>query len=321
LHPQYANLQFFLFGESYAGHYVPAISSYIVKQNAAKQGNWINLQGIGIGDGLVDPLIQDGEYGIYALDNDLIDQSVYETTQSIYKKCESEIEKGEWSSAFDTCSGIISLVQQAGGDFNVYNIHLKCTYAPLCYNMQPLETMMKNTSLVNALGVQGHPWQMCDMAVYEYLISDFEKAYQQDIPLVLAAGVRVIAYSGTLDFICNYYGGSNWTADMVWPGQAAFNSTELSSWVLPNGTVGGQVKTVQNFTWLVVFNAGHMVPMDQPVSALAMVNGFMANAAPFNSNSKPASAENGSQWRHTKPKPINPIHPTPSPKPIQKPMA
>lgn len=60
--PQYAQLDFYVTGESYAGHYVPAISSRIVANNkklgAGEQK--IHLQGLAIGNGLVDPATQYG---------------------------------------------------------------------------------------------------------------------------------------------------------------------------------------------------------------------------------------------------------------------
>jgi carboxypeptidase C (cathepsin A) len=61
-HPEFDNREFFLFGESYGGHYVPDGAHYIWEQN--KLGNAqpgskkINLQGIAIGNGWVDPETQ-----------------------------------------------------------------------------------------------------------------------------------------------------------------------------------------------------------------------------------------------------------------------
>ncbi|CAG8577547.1 5065_t:CDS:2, partial [Scutellospora calospora] len=50
--PQYASLDFHLFGESYAGHYIPALAKLIINNKA------IHLKSIGIGDGLIDPVNQ-----------------------------------------------------------------------------------------------------------------------------------------------------------------------------------------------------------------------------------------------------------------------
>lgn len=64
--PKYANNRFFIAGESYAGHYVPALAHTIQQKNAAKAGLGIKLSGILIGDGLVDPYNQYKEYPAYA---------------------------------------------------------------------------------------------------------------------------------------------------------------------------------------------------------------------------------------------------------------
>lgn len=49
--PNLSGREIFVTGESYAGHYIPAIGSYIV-DNPNKN---INLAGVAIGNGWVDP--------------------------------------------------------------------------------------------------------------------------------------------------------------------------------------------------------------------------------------------------------------------------
>ena len=38
---------------------------------------------------------------------------------------------------------------------------------------------------------------------------------------------------------------------------------------------GGRFRNYKNFTFMRVYDAGHMVPMDQPANALKMINEFM----------------------------------------------
>jgi carboxypeptidase C (cathepsin A) len=42
-----------------------------------------------------------------------------------------------------------------------------------------------------------------------------------------------------------------------------------------NGKAAGQLKQYKNLQFLRVYNAGHMVPMDQPANALNMLQTFM----------------------------------------------
>eukprot|EP00316_Scyphosphaera_apsteinii_P004530 CAMPEP_0119320092 /NCGR_PEP_ID=MMETSP1333-20130426/51385_1 /TAXON_ID=418940 /ORGANISM="Scyphosphaera apsteinii, Strain RCC1455" /LENGTH=480 /DNA_ID=CAMNT_0007326703 /DNA_START=63 /DNA_END=1505 /DNA_ORIENTATION=+ len=65
-HPKYASLPFFIAAESYGGHYAPALAQYIQQQNGVRAGLPVNLRGVLIGDGLVDPLHQYPSYPAYA---------------------------------------------------------------------------------------------------------------------------------------------------------------------------------------------------------------------------------------------------------------
>ncbi|MCH81679.1 serine carboxypeptidase II-2, partial [Trifolium medium] len=52
--PQYKETEFFISGESYAGHYVPQLSQVIVKHNSATKQDSINLKGYMVGNALTD---------------------------------------------------------------------------------------------------------------------------------------------------------------------------------------------------------------------------------------------------------------------------
>ncbi|CAI5727715.1 unnamed protein product [Peronospora destructor] len=59
-HPDFSDREFFVTGESYGGHYVPATASYILKANMLRHLNpdtvYINMAGIAVGNGLTDHL-------------------------------------------------------------------------------------------------------------------------------------------------------------------------------------------------------------------------------------------------------------------------
>ncbi len=53
--PEYANSPLYITGESYAGHMIPGFAQYILEQNGKAGAVPINLQGLAIGNGWIDP--------------------------------------------------------------------------------------------------------------------------------------------------------------------------------------------------------------------------------------------------------------------------
>ena len=76
-----------------------------------------------------------------------------------------------------------------------------------------------------------------------------------------------------------WLGNQAWTRAMEWPGKAAFNQAKLVPWTAGNMVVedaapAGELWSAANFSFLRVYAAGHMVPLDQPKASLAMLNAF-----------------------------------------------
>ena len=88
--------------------------------------------------------------------------------------------------------------------------------------------------------------------------------------------LEVLVYSGDKDFICNWKGGEAWTHATPWQFKKEFNHQDYQTWNV-DGQPAGNMKQYDNFHFLRVFDAGHMVPMNQPVNALAMLEHFIAN--------------------------------------------
>ncbi len=44
-----------------------------------------------------------------------------------------------------------------------------------------------------------------------------------------------------------------------------------------NGSAAGEMRQFENFHFLRIYEAGHMVPMDQPVAALNMIDRLLNN--------------------------------------------
>ena len=93
---------------------------------------------------------------------------------------------------------------------------------------------------------------------------------------MLENGIRVLVYHGEDDFICNWYGGYNWVSQLQWEYSTQWNKAANMSWTV-NDEIAGYNITAHGLTFLKVLNAGHMVPMDQPENALAMIQQFTVN--------------------------------------------
>lgn len=292
LYPQYANLDFYITGESYAGHYVPALSAYIVRQNQNTSNPSINLQGSAIGNGLVDPGVQYGLYANFSLTNSLISKAVYDVVTAAFPLCKALIDGCKYSGiacdvAFAECQFTVmepiiidADLSYGPNGMNPYDIRTNCTYPPLCYDMSDIAKLLAQPEVHTALNVsQDIVWKSCAAAPHAALVGDWMRNYEVDIPLLLAqSNYTVLVYAGADDFICNWMGNNAWTLNMEWPGQNGFVGTPLKSWQV-NGTEVGQARSYQGLTFLKVFNAGHMVPHDQPANALAMLKTFLSKAS------------------------------------------
>jgi carboxypeptidase C (cathepsin A) len=277
-YPQFAKNDFYITGESFGGHYVPAFGAYVVEQMA--QGNdSINLKGIAVGNGWVSPKVQYGAYGPFGYDNGLITEDKLTSMNSTFDKCSKLIDLKLWDLANAVCSELMQDVLNSAGNINIYNIKEPCTIPGLCYNFTSETAYFNRPDVQKQLNVfkEHVDWEVCNMEVNEKFAKahDVIESTRSDIPKILAAGLPVLIYNGKYDLICNWVGGDEWTSTMQWPGQEAFNAQKLTNWMV-DGKVGGQVRSAQNLTFLAVEAAGHMVPHDQPVFASAMINAFIS---------------------------------------------
>ncbi|KAL3621944.1 hypothetical protein CASFOL_034140 [Castilleja foliolosa] len=89
-HPGLANNDFYITGESYAGHYIPAFAAYVHHANKNNQGRHINLKGMAIGNGMTNSRLQYVAYPDYALNNNLISQSMYKNLEPLVANCQEK---------------------------------------------------------------------------------------------------------------------------------------------------------------------------------------------------------------------------------------
>lgn len=80
-YPEYIDSPLFITGESFAGHYIPAIANYLYTSTDIK------IAGLAIGNGWVDPFYQFPAYSEFALSNDIIKEGHSLALNVLYQAC------------------------------------------------------------------------------------------------------------------------------------------------------------------------------------------------------------------------------------------
>jgi len=292
-YPKYAKNDFYVFGESYAGHYVPAFSARVFRsnQNPEPGAIEINLKGIGIGNGLVNPAIQYQYYAKYAWEHHLVNAAEYAIMQAGIIPCIALIEACTQNStlgwvacinAYVVCNYAELIPVQFTG-VNLYDVREQCKIDPLCYNFSGVENWVKLPDVKKALGTGEHPWRECNRITELKLVfaGDWMLNFADDIPELLAANISVLVYAGEYDYICNWLGNSMWVDRLDWPGQGSYRASKNQTWTV-DGTVAGTFKSAEGLTFLKVKDAGHMVPLNQPKNSLDMLSRVLKRQ-PFSS--------------------------------------
>jgi len=239
-----------------------------------------------IGNGLTDPYIQYAYYAQMAYNSttapSVIYYQKYQFMVQHIPECQAEILQCNNNGNTNTCDDAenfcntyeIEPVTITG--VNPYDLRIPCGDSNLCYNFTNVDLWLNNATVQKQLGVNMN-WNDCNNPPHIALTADWVKDYQQNIPPMLAAGIRGLIYAGDQDFICNWLGNKAWALQLSWPHQSDFDNAPDKQWN-PDGTNRGMIRTAYNFTFLQVYQAGHMVPMDQPVSALDMVKAYLTNS-------------------------------------------
>ncbi|KAK0129637.1 hypothetical protein ONS96_000201 [Cadophora gregata f. sp. sojae] len=279
--PEYAKQDFHIAGESYAGHYIPVFTSEIL---AHKKRN-INLKSVLIGNGLTDGLTQYEYYKPMACGKGgypaVLDESECQAMENALPRCQSMIQACYDSESVWSCvpasiycnNAMIGPYQRTGQ--NVYDIRGQCEDSNnLCYSaLGWISEFLNKADVQKELGVEVSSYDSCNFDINRNFLfqGDWMQPFHRLVPGILEQ-IPVLIYAGDADFICNWLGNQAWTEALEWPGQKDFKKASIKDIKLDNGDKYGKIKNSGNFTFLQIFGAGHMVPMDQPEASLDFLN-------------------------------------------------
>ncbi|KAH6666764.1 putative carboxypeptidase S1 [Halenospora varia] len=280
--PQYETRDFGLFTESYGGHYGPAFASYFESQNKAIashqiHGHEINLVAMGINNGWYDTIIQEREFISFSVNNSyfpLINSSIaasylsdyYSTCLPPSEKCTSTTgQNAECSAARAACGVVDDKYSVFYPNLDEYDIRQPAS-SP--FPPQTYMTYLSDPSIMKAIGAKIN-YTMCSHAAGDAFHADADgnRSFLPTLSALIQSGLRTLIWAGDADSVCDWFGGFASVNSVSWSGGDTFRAKGVVNYTV-KGVVGGEYKSVENLSWLRVFESGHEVPAFQPALAL-----------------------------------------------------
>lgn len=278
-----ADNEFYLSGESYAGKYVPTVGAAI-HENADTMRVKINFQGIAYGNGITDPVnmldIGEFSYGI-----GLIDRSAANYMTRVAGEAIKYIRSGQTGLASQIMDSLFFGIATNTTFFkNVTGFEFYYNYL---YDIEPKDVryykqFVSRPEMRRALHVGEQVFSTTRDVVYGHFVDDFLRSAVPQLTVLLENGYRVLVYSGPLDIAVPTTQSEQFLSRMAWSRADRWAHEPQKIWRSADGQkLLGYKKTVDNLSFVVVRNSGHMVPYDQPEAMLELLTAFIDRTAPF----------------------------------------
>ncbi|KAL6850088.1 hypothetical protein ACP4OV_020715 [Aristida adscensionis] len=294
--PQYKDREFYISGESYAGHYVPQLAELVYERNKDKKSNtYINLKGFMVGNPLTDDYYDSKGLAEYAWSHAVVSDEVYERVKRV---CNFRI--SNWT---DDCDKAMSIVFNQYHEIDIYNIYApKCNLPPSspavtadrpladndqehfrmrirmfsgydpCYSSYA-EKYFNRADVQRAFhaGLSGtlpRKWHVCSDSIlrsYNFSVLSILPIYSK----LIKAGLRVWLYSGDADGRVPVIGSRYCVEALGLP-----IKTQWQPWYL-NRQVAGRFVEYHGMTMVTIRGAGHLVPLNKPDEGLALIDTFL----------------------------------------------
>lgn len=299
-YPQYKSHDFFIAGESYGGHYVPQLAELIFDRNNDQTVNYtkINLKGFMVGNPETDDFYDSKGLLEYAWSHAVISDGQYTNAKEL-----CDFKASSWS---NDCNNAMDLVYETYKEIDIYNI-----YAPICLLNQTTSLQQVNYAnykvtnngtkrarvfsggynpcysiyveeYFNRADVQESlhattnrgnanatfKWNVCTNSIlrmYNYRVTSVLPIYKK----LIQGGLKIWIYSGDADGRVPVLGSRYCVEGLGLPVK-----TPWRSWYHQH-QVGGRLVEYEGLTLVTVRGAGHLVPLNKPSEALALIHSFL----------------------------------------------
>ncbi|ESQ49226.1 hypothetical protein EUTSA_v10020705mg [Eutrema salsugineum] len=281
--PQYKHRDFYIVGESYAGHFVPQLSKLVHERNKGFKNPALNLKGFMVGNAVTDDyhdyigtfeywwnhgLISDSTYhqlktACYSV------SSLHPSLQCMVALRNAELEQGNidpYSIFTKPCNNTVQLKSFLRGRYPwMSRAYDPCTerYSNVYFNRVEVQKALH----ANVTRLP-YPWKSC---------SDIVGSYWRDSPVsmlpiyreLITAGLKIWVFSGDTDAVVPVT-ATRYSID-------ALKLATITNWYpwYDHGKVGGWSQVYKGLTLVTVAGAGHEVPLHRPRQAFILFRSFL----------------------------------------------
>lgn len=261
-----------LAGESYGGHYVPALAAYLLEHPGS-----FTLEAIAVGDGLTDPATQVLTKPQEAFALGLLDEKQLVEAEKYAQAAHRLALSGDFLVAAAQRSAMEEFVKNASL-INPYDVRTTEQYD---WQELRMQDFFSQNSTKDLLHVPRHLSFGTSPRVKECLLGDIMQSQRGSVDKVLVAGVRALFYQGQFDWKDGVVSNEAWIRELSWPGVKGYLAADRAIWRrASDGQIAGYWRRFQNLEQVVVLGAGHLVPMNQPRSAVDMLRRFLQGHEP-----------------------------------------
>ncbi|KAL0885892.1 hypothetical protein Bca101_009875 [Brassica carinata] len=280
--PQYQYRDFYIAGESYAGHYVPQLAKKINEYNKAFNKPTINIKGFMVGNPDMDKnndklgtitywwshaMISDTTYNLILRNcNFTADSFSKECNSSIYNAAADFGEIDQYSIYTPKCVRMNQLRKAVLARQTTEYDPCTESYADIYYNRPDVQRAMH----ANQTAIP-YKWTACSDPVFNNW--NWRPSDNSMLPIykeLMEAGLRIWVYSGDTDSVIPVTATRFSLSKLSLPVK-----TRWYPWYSGN-QVGGRTEVYEGLTFVTVRGAGHEVPLFKPQSALILLKYFLA---------------------------------------------
>ncbi|KAL0316512.1 UNVERIFIED_CONTAM: Serine carboxypeptidase 24 [Sesamum radiatum] len=286
--PQYRYRDFYISGESYAGHYVPQLAKKIYDYNKRSSRPIINLKGFIVGNAVTDSYYDNIGTVTYWWSHSIISDQTYKSimtscnfrSTNTSQKCDDALNYAmnhefgkidQYSIYTPTCNSSGGQKKRSPSLKNTlisprFSGYDPCTenYAEIYYNRPDVQKALH----ANSTGIP-YKWTACS----DVLLRNWKDSDASMLPTykkLMAGGLRIWVFSGDTDSVVPV------TATRF--SLSHLNLKIKTPWYpwYSGGQVGGWTEVYDGLTFATVRGAGHEVPLIQPRRAFELFQTFLS---------------------------------------------